>query len=165
MNGSRKLAGFRGWSRWTFFCVFGIALTSFGCSRSPRGDELTIMKKRVNATNLQAWAKQVLRDYPNQTQLHPYFPGLSIDSTMVVLSNPPVMLREMGILGRIGPSIQVSPVRPSSNRCVSLLYAESFGFGGDGHIIAAGDENYREGTNGQCVEWIPGVYYHYVHSP
>jgi hypothetical protein len=147
------------------FWVLGIGLTDCGCSRSPRGDELSIIRKRVNATNVQTWAKQVLREYTNQTQLYPYFPGLSVDSTMVVLSNPPAMLREMGILGRMGPSIQVSPAGPSSNRCVSLLYAESFGFGGDGHIIAAGDESYWEGTNRQCVEWIPGVYYHYAHSP
>jgi hypothetical protein len=150
---------------WTLFCVLCLALTACGCSHSPRGDELSIIRKRVDATNVQAWAKQVLREYTNQTLLHPYFPGLSIDSTMVVLSNPPAMLRGMAILGRMGPSIQVSPAGPSSNRCVSLLYAESFGFGGDGHVIAAGDESYREGTNGQCVEWIPGVYYHYVHSP
>jgi hypothetical protein len=118
----------------------------------------------VDATNVQAWAKQILREYTNLTELYPYFPGLSIDSKMVVLSNPPSFLGDLS-MRRMGPSISVSAAGPSSNRCVSLLYAESFGFGGDGHVIVAGDESYREATNEQRVEWIPGVYYHYVHSP
>src|SRR5439155_14284628 len=108
----------------------------FGRSHSRR-DELAIIKQRVDAKEVQAWAKQILRQYPDRTELFAYFPGMTTDPTMVILSNPPALLRSMGILGRMGPSIWVN------NRCVSLLYAESFGFGGDGHVILAGDENYK----------------------
>jgi hypothetical protein len=129
-----------------------------------RVDELSIMRKRVDAKEVQAWAKQILRQHTNRTELFPYFPGITADPTMV-LSNAPTFLSDMRILGRMGPSIIVSSDRGGSNRCVSLLYAESFAFGGDGHMVVAGDESYRKTTNAQCVEWIAGVYYSYVHSP
>ena len=134
------------------------------CSHSRR-DEVAIIKQRVDAKQVQAWAKQILKEYPDSTELFPYFPGIAADSSMVILSNPPPLLRDMGILGRMGMSILVSPAGTSSNRCVSLLYVDSFGFGGDGHLIEAGDETYSTATNARCLEWIPGVYYHYVHSP
>ena len=127
-----------------------MAAAGFGCSPARR-DEVAIIKQRVDAKNVQAWAKQILKEYPDRKE--------------VFLPNPPTILKDMGILGRMGPSIWVSPASATSNRCVSLLYAERFGFGGDGHIIVAGDENYRQATNAQCVEWIPGVYYQYTHSP
>ena len=130
-----------------------------------RRDELAIIKQRVDAKELQAWAKQILRQYPDRTELFAYFPGMTADPTMVILSNPPVLLWNMGILGRMGPSISVSAAGASSNRYVSLLYAESFGFGGDGHIVEVGDESFKAATNNRCVEWIPGVYYCYTHSP
>ncbi|HWX21458.1 MAG TPA: hypothetical protein VN578_16270 [Candidatus Binatia bacterium] len=141
-----------------------MAAAGFGCSHARR-DEVAVIRQRVDAKKVQAWAKQILKEYPDRAELFAYFPGIHTDPTMVILSNPPAILRDMGILGRMGPSIHVSPAGMTSNRCVSLLYAESFGFGGDGHIIEAGDETYRQATNAQCVEWIPGVYYRYVHSP
>ena len=144
--------------------VLTIGMVAFGCSPSPRGDELAVIRKRVDATNVQAWAKQILREHTTRTELYPYFPGLTITKDMVVLSNPPPFVGALS-LGRMGPSVSVSPAGPSSNRCVSLLYAESFSFGGPGHIVEAGGEDFREATNRECVEWIPGVYYHYVHSP
>ena len=141
-----------------------LAVIAFGCSRRRPADELATLQSRVPATNVQAWAKQILTRYTNRTELFPYFPGLSIDATMVVLSNPPSFLGGLS-MGRMGPSILVSPAGPSSNRCVSLLYAESFGFGGPGHFIEAGAEDFREATNAECLEWAPGVYYRYTHSP
>jgi hypothetical protein len=131
--------------------VVPVGLQLFSGRPRARGDELAIIKKRVDPREVQAWAKQMLLQYTNSSEL--------------ILPNPPKVLRKMSILGRMGPSIAVSPAGPSSNRCVSLLYAESFGFGGDGHIIEVGDDSFKTATNNRCVEWIPGVYYCYVHSP
>jgi len=142
--------------------VIGAVL--LGCSGS-RQQEFATISRRVDAHKVQTWAKEILKDYPTNTQLYPYFPGIASDSTMVLLYNPPSFLKDMAILRRMGPSISVSCSGPSSNHCVSLLYADSFGFGGPGHIIEAGDETFRQATNAECVEWIPGVYYRYVHSP
>jgi hypothetical protein len=142
--------------------VIGSAL--LGCSRS-RDREFAIISQRVDAHKVQRWAKEILREYPTNTELYPYFPGIASNSTMVLLYNPPSLLQDLAILRRMGPMISVSPSGPSSNRCVSLLYADSFGFGGPGHVIEAGDETFTQGTNAECVEWIPGVYFRYVHSP
>ena len=144
--------------------VLAVGMVAVGCSPPPRGDELAVIRKQVDATNVQVWAKQILREHTNRTELYLYSPGLTITNDMVVLSNPPPFLGALS-LGRMGPSVSVSPAGASSNRCVSLLYAESFSFGGPGHIIEAGSDDFREATNSECVEWIPGVYYHYVHSP
>jgi hypothetical protein len=142
--------------------LIGSAL--LGCTRS-RDREFAIISQKVDAHKVQRWAKQILKDYPTNTVLYPYFPGIASNSTMVLLYYPPSVLQDMAILRRMGPMIAVSPSGPSSNRCVSLLYAASFGFGGPGHEVEAGDETFMQATNAECVEWIPGVYFRYVHSP
>src|SRR5437879_4484487 len=95
--------------------VMALAMTTadLGCSHARR-DEVAIIKRRVDANKVQEWAKRILKEYPDRKE--------------VFLPNPPTILKDMGILGRMGPSIRVSPASASSNRCVSLLYAESFGF-------------------------------------
>jgi hypothetical protein len=143
--------------------VAGLAV-GFGCSRS-RDREFAIISQRVDPHKVQQWAKNILRDYPTNTQLYPYFPGIASNSTMVLLYDPPALLQDMAILRRMGPMILVSSPGSSSNRCVSLLYADSFGFGGAGHVIDAGDESFSETTNTKCIRWIPGVYFRYLHSP
>ena len=143
--------------------VLAIVMTAFGCSRS-REHELETIKARVDAHRLQAWATNILNQYPDATSLYPYFPGIAADSTMVILSNPPAFLNELQ-MGRMGPMIHVSGAGPDSKRRVSLLYADSFGFGGPGHCVDVGGQTFRLATNSECVEWIPGVYYRYVHSP
>jgi len=143
--------------------AIGITLVVVGCSRSREG-EFEAIKTRVDAHRMQSWAAGILRQYPDATSLFPYFPGIAADSTMVILSNPPPFLQELR-MRRMGPAVSVSPTGPSSNRCVSLLYADSFGFGGPGHRIDVGDGTFRETTNAHCIEWIPGVYYCHVHSP
>jgi hypothetical protein len=144
--------------------IIMIAAAVLGCSRS-REQEFATISRRVDARKVQAWAKEILKDYPTNTQLYPYFPGIASNSTMVLLYNPPLLLQDMAISRRMGPMISVASSGPSSNRCVSLLYAASFGFGGPGHVVEAGDETFRQATNAECIEWIPGVYYRYVHSP
>ena len=141
-----------------------VAIFFRGCTRSPES-ELKTLKHRVDAHKVQAWAKEILEKYPTNTVLYPYFEGIAISSRMIILSNPPAFLGDLAVRGWMGPSIVVSSSEPSSNRCVSLLYAESFGFGGPGYFIVAGGESFRQATNAGCLEWIPGVYYQYTHSP
>lgn len=138
--------------------------TVLGRLHSPgRGNEFAALQQRVNPQEIQAWAKALLREHTNAAELFPYFDGTTADPTNVI--QPPAFLKRLAMFGRTGPlGISVSGAGPASNRCVGLLYVQSPGFGGDGHIIEAGDESFRIVTNAQCVEWIPGVYYLYTHS-
>lgn len=146
--------------------AFGILVAGFiiGCSRSREG-EFALANQRADPHKMQAWAKDVLEAYPTNTFLFPDFPGIAADRTMIILSNPPAFLNELAILQRMGPMVAVSPAAPASNRFVSLLYADSFGFGGRGHEILIGGESFRQTTNASCIEWIPGVYFCTVKSP
>jgi len=158
---------------WAFAGVVVLALmvvafvvpTLFSRQRS-RAGEFQAMKGRFDSHTVQAWAKLILREHTNAATLCPYFDGITPDPKMLILSNPPAFLSGMAMFGRMGPmGVSVSALGPASNRCVTLLYVESYGFGGDGHLIEAGDESYRAATNADCIEWIPGVYYRRVHSP
>ena len=97
-----------------------------------------------------------------KTGLYPCFSGITAKPTDV-LTNPPPFLDELG-LGRMGPIIRVSDAGPDSRRCVSLLYSDSFCFGGPGHWIVAGHEKLTVSTNSHCLKLISGVYFQPCHS-
>ncbi len=159
-----KNADHHGSRRWqVIIAAIGITLIMFCCSRSRKGEFETI-KKRADAHKLQSWATRILKQYPDAKRLE-YYPGNATPSDTVILSNPPAFLEDLRIRRRIGPMISTSPAGQIGNRCVFVLYVESLGFGGDGHCIEVGDETFRQATNAQCAEWIPGVYFRYVHSP
>jgi hypothetical protein len=132
--------------RWHLVFVLSIAVAAFGCSRSHER-EFRAIKKRADAHRIQSWAAEMLKQYP--------------DAASVALSNAPSFLRDLRI-GRLGPFVDVSAAGPNSNRCVSLLYITTQGWGGRGHFIEVGDQTFRQATNAECIEWIPGVYYHYA---
>jgi hypothetical protein len=135
--------------RWHLVFVLSIAVAAFGCSRSHER-EFRAIKKRADPHRIQSWATEILKQYP--------------DTASVTLSNTPSFLQDVGI-GRYGPFVNVSAAGPNSNRCVYLLFAYSPGWGGPGHFIDVGDQTFREATNEECIEWIPGVYYRYTFSP
>lgn len=140
----------------------GIPVAILGCSPSREG-EFAKIKSQADPLVVQSWATEILKQHPDSTFLHPYFPDRAVDSTSVILSNPPAFFKNFQ-MGRGGPIVYVSASGPSSNRFVWLAYSESFGFGGDGHAIEVGDPTFRQATNAGCVEWIPGVYFRYLHS-
>ena len=131
---------FYSWLAWQTFGRFGF-----------RQREFHAIKARVNADRVQAWAAEMLTQYP-------------AGASTIVLSNPPSFLKDLR-MGSYGPFISVSPEGPSSNRCVSLLYTYALGWGGPGHFIDAGDRSFTEPTNAKCIEWVSGVYYRSVFSP
>jgi|SRR5581483_7555489 len=134
---------------WHLVFVLCMAVAGFGCSRSHEREFLAI-RQRADAHRIQLWATEMLKQYP--------------DAASVTLSNTPSFLKDLRI-GRFGPSVNVSPSGPNSNRCVSLLYTTAMGWGGPGHFIDVGDSTFTQATNEECIEWIPGVYYRYAFSP
>jgi hypothetical protein len=148
--------------------AIGCAVALVGCSRS---DEMETMKQQVDAHQLQAWAKELLKEYPDETDCMLDFHGRAkseshvyvIPTNYVILTNYPTFLDNMPASVGVGPAIRVSGPGQETERCVHLLWIYSRSQ--SGHAIDVGNERFTQTTNAQCVEWIPGVYYQYLYSP